>query len=81
MKDRLKILMLVWLVFTGFSIFASGSDEKNPLLFTDRGFCVSGDTVSLMLKLPAATAKEGLVVRFQLESINGSTQASPWKVF
>jgi len=72
MKKRLKILLLVWHVFAGFSTFASGSDEKNPLLFTDRGFCVSGDTVSLMLKLPAATAKEGLVVRFQLESINGN---------
>lgn len=72
MKERLKIFLLVWLVFTGFSIFASGSDEKRPLLFTDRGFCVSGDTVSVMLKLSGLSENEGLVVRFQLESINGN---------
>ena len=72
MKKWLKILLQGCLVFTGFATFASQIDEKNPLLFTDRGFCVSGDTVWVMLKLPENVEHEDLVARFQIEAIDGS---------
>ncbi|HCE56428.1 MAG TPA: hypothetical protein DER09_01200 [Prolixibacteraceae bacterium] len=71
MKKCLKILFHGWLVFIGFATFASPSDVKTPLLFADRGFCVSGDSVWVMLKLPANFENEDVVARFQIEAIDG----------
>ena len=71
MKKLLKILSLVWLILLGFSPLASGSDEKLPVLFTDRGFFVSGDTVWVMLKFPESVETEKVVIRFQLEAVDG----------
>lgn len=72
MKKWFKILFQGWLVFAGFVTFASQNDEKAPVLFTDRGFCVSGDTVWVMLKLPGNFENEDVVARFQVEAIDGT---------
>ena len=72
MKKWFKILFQGWLVFTGFATFASQIDEEIPVLFTDRGFCVSGDTVWVMLKLRGNFENEDVVARFQIEAIDGN---------
>lgn len=73
MKQLLKIGVLCWLFFAQFAFqVQSQIDENKPLLFTDRGFCVSGDTIWLMYKVPVSIPTENIVVRFQLETAGGS---------
>lgn len=43
-------------------------DKENPVLFTDRDYCISGDTVWFKVLLPHNVEYEGNIVRVQINS-------------
>lgn len=71
MKKWLKILFVIGLFFVGIETNARQTGEQLQF-FTDRGFCVSGDSVWMMLRLPEIIQNEPVVARFQIEAIGGN---------
>ena len=69
MKNKLKILFSIIL---SLSIFCAGaqhfSKTEIPVLFTDRDYCISGDTVWFKVWHPKLSEHTGNIVRVQLDS-------------
>ncbi len=65
MSRNLKILILLALCFTSLGVFAQQNREW-PVLFTDRDFCISGDTLWFKVWMPAEISNTENVVHIQL---------------
>jgi hypothetical protein len=71
MKSNHKISIILVLTFWVFTVFAqNGELLKNPVLFTNRDYCVSGDTLWFKVWLPISQENLGNVVRVQLDGKN-----------
>lgn len=73
MKSSHKI-SITWVLFFGvFTVFAQNVDRlQYPVLFTDRDYCISGDTLWFKVWLPKTEENLGNVVRVQLNSANNN---------
>ena len=69
MKNNLKILISIILSLGYFNIVAQNNNNQEiPVLFTDRDYCISGDTVWFKVWLPKSSESPGKIVRVQLDS-------------
>ncbi|TNF40912.1 MAG: hypothetical protein EP310_08130 [Bacteroidetes bacterium] len=69
MKNSLKISITFVIAFWVITIFAqTGEKFENPVLFTDRDYCISGDTLWFKVWLPKTGVNLGNVVRVQLDN-------------
>ncbi|MBK6283015.1 MAG: hypothetical protein IPF54_10460 [Draconibacterium sp.] len=68
MKSNLKIYLLIVLGFVFVDAVAqNNAKQKMPVLFTDRDFCVSGDTVWIKVFQPEQLENFGNIVHVQLD--------------
>ncbi len=75
MIKSLKIVLI--LVWVGFVFEAYTQDTNNKLiLFADRNFCISGDTLWFKVWVPSELDRFGNVVHVQLETANGNLVSS-----
>ncbi|NOR75434.1 MAG: hypothetical protein GQ525_09785 [Draconibacterium sp.] len=66
MNCKIKILLLL-MVFVSLQTHSQINDKQEELtLFTDRDFCISGDTLWFKVWLPNSMQQKGNVVRIQL---------------
>jgi hypothetical protein len=73
MKSSLKISLITILSFVALIALSQNTKtQENPMLFTERDYCVSGDTLWVKVWLPKTEKKLGNVVRVQLDSKNGN---------
>ena len=71
MKSNLKIYLLIVLGFVFVDAFAQNNiKRKMPVLFTDRDFCVSGDTVWVKVFQPEELENLGNIIHVQLDGKN-----------
>ncbi|WP_297097429.1 hypothetical protein [uncultured Draconibacterium sp.] len=76
MSRALKILLLVVCVWAGLKSMAQTTSNRELVVFTDRDFCISGDTLWIKMYVPQEMQKYGNIVRLQLESQSGNLIAS-----
>lgn len=73
MNSICKIGILLFLGFCILNSFArNNTKEDNAILFTDRDYCISGDTVWFKVLLPENPYEKGNVVRVQFETASGN---------
>ncbi len=65
-----KVQNIVFLVLLQLVFMVSFSQNITPVIFTDRDFCVSGDTVWFKVGLPDNLSEKGNAVHVQLEALN-----------
>ena len=69
MKSKLKILFSIILSLGFFSTTAQKfNKQETTVLYTDRDYCISGDTVWFKVWLPKLSESTGNVIRVQLDS-------------
>ncbi|QIA09302.1 hypothetical protein [Draconibacterium halophilum] len=76
MSRALKILLLVIYLLAGVKAMAQNTVSNELVLFTDRDFCISGDTLWIKIYVPKEVHNLGNIVRMQLESQSGNLIAS-----
>lgn len=77
MKNNFKILILVILGCAFFSTVAQNNNKQgDPVLFVDRNYCVSGDTIWFKVLLPENKTSVGNIVRVQVDRRNQNLIAS-----
>lgn len=76
MSKALKILLFVVFVLAGVTTMAQNTVDHELVLFTDRDFCISGDTLWIKIYVPNEVNNFGNIVRLQLESQSGNLIAS-----
>ncbi len=77
MKNNLKIYLLIILGFVFVDAVAqNNAKQKMPVLFTDRDFCVSGDTVWVKVFQPEQLENFGNIVHVQLDGKNNNLISS-----
>ncbi|WP_321346588.1 hypothetical protein [uncultured Draconibacterium sp.] len=72
MSRTLKILFLVVCVLTGVKTMAQNAVNDELVVFTDRDFCISGDTLWIKIYVPKEAHPFGNIVHLQLESQSGN---------
>ncbi len=65
-KPYILILLQIWL--SSCSIFAQGQNKQGLSLFTDRDFCISGDTLWFKVVLAEILSESENIVHVQLDS-------------
>lgn len=71
MKSSLKISLITILSFVALiALSQNAKTEENPVLFTDRDYCISGDTLWFKVWLPKTEVNLGNAVRVQLDNKN-----------
>ncbi|WP_321376336.1 hypothetical protein [uncultured Draconibacterium sp.] len=68
MSRSLKILLLVVCMLAGFRSMAQTTKSRELVVFSDRDFCISGDTLWINVFVPEALHSYGTIVHLQLES-------------
>jgi hypothetical protein len=77
MKNNLQIYLLIILGFVFVDAVAqNNTKQKMPVLFTDRDFCVSGDTVWVKVFQPEQLENFGNIVHVQLDGKNNNLISS-----
>ena len=76
MSRVLKIVFLVVSVWLGFNAGAQTTANRELVVFTDRDYCISGDTLWIKIYVPNELQQYGNIVRLQLESQTGNLIAS-----
>ncbi|WP_157493576.1 hypothetical protein [Draconibacterium sediminis] len=76
MSRAFKILFLVVMVCAGLKSMAQTTANRELVVFTDRDFCISGDTLWLKAYVPKELQRYGNIVHLQLESQTGNLIAS-----
>ena len=76
MNKVLKILLFIVFVLSGANAMAQNTVEHELVLFTDRDFCISGDTLWIKVYVPKELQQYGNIVHLQLESQTGNLIAS-----
>lgn len=71
-KDLTRLATFILCLFSLWSYAQEFEGQKNLLLFSDRDYCVSGDTLWFKVYVPFSEKKYGNVVHVQLDSGNGS---------
>jgi len=67
MKNNIKISFILILVLGAFHAISQNVEKQQyPKLFTDRDYCISGDTVWFKVWLPTSAENNGNIVRIQL---------------
>ena len=72
MSRALKIVLLVVCVLAGVKSMAQTTSNRELVVFTDRDFCISGDTLWIKIYVPQEMQQYGNIVRLQLESQSGN---------
>ncbi|MDX8338819.1 hypothetical protein SLH46_06480 [Draconibacterium sp. IB214405] len=72
MSKALKILLLVVWALTGVTAHAQNKVKNELVLFADRDFCISGDTLWVKVFVPEGVHQFGNIVHLQLESQSGN---------
>ena len=74
MNIRLKILFLLVLATVTIASIAQSKPEKQDglYLFTDKDYCISGDTLWIKVNISKAWAERSNVIHVQLDSRNGN---------
>ena len=71
MKSSLKISLITILSFVALIALSQNTKtQENPMLFTDRDYSISGDTLWFKVWLPKTEVNLGNVVRVQLDNKN-----------
>ncbi|WP_319482142.1 hypothetical protein [uncultured Draconibacterium sp.] len=76
MNKVLKILFLFVCVLIGVKTIAQNIVNKELVVFADRDFCISGDTLWIKIYVPEELQQYGNIVRLQMESQTGNLIAS-----
>jgi hypothetical protein len=77
MKTKFIILLCFILCLRSTMLYSQDFDGiKNPVVFTDRDFCISGDTLWYKLWFPDFENTKENIGRIQLEAIEGNTISS-----
>ncbi len=81
MNCKIKILLLFIMVFVSLQTYSQNIEKQEQLtLFTDRDFCISGDTLWFKVWLPNSMQQNGNVVRVQLYGKNNNLISSVIKM-
>ncbi|WP_346862942.1 hypothetical protein [uncultured Draconibacterium sp.] len=75
MRKSIKIVWLLILLVSVVSVYAQNSDRK-LVLFADRNYCISGDTLWFKVFVPEELNQFGNVVHVQFETETGNLVAS-----
>lgn len=70
-----RIVLILFSLFCLFPAFAQ-SDNGKLLVFTERDYCISGDTLHFSVWIPQSLAQKGNVVHFQMDGPNDNLIAT-----
>ena len=75
-RIKKNILLVIFLALAGFSAQPQEPNPESLFLFTDRDYCVSGDTVWFKVRTKNQPGRSGNVVHVQLDSPDNNLVAS-----